>query len=136
MTVFVDTSAWFAAVFRRDKYNSDAKRLLSVGPLVTSDHVVVETWMLIANRLNLEAANVFVANLLASPTTIELADVDDIRAAETIRLNYPDQSFSLVDRTSFVVMQRLGLARVISFDNDFVIYRYGANRDQAFEVLR
>ena len=136
MTVFVDTSAWFAAVFRRDKYNSDAKRLLSVGPLVTSDHVVVETWMLIANRLNLEAANVFVANLLASPTTIELADVDDIRAAETIRLNYPDQSFSLVDRTSFVVMQRLGLTRVISFDNDFVIYRYGANRDQAFEVLR
>jgi uncharacterized protein len=136
VTIFVDTSAWFAAIFKRDRYNTDAKRLLTVGPLITSDHVVVETWMLIANRLNPNAANTFVAKLLISSTRIEVVNVDDIKAAEAIRLNFSDQSFSLVDRTSFVVAERLGLSRVISFDNDFVIYRYGINRERAFEVLR
>jgi hypothetical protein len=33
-------------------------------------------------------------------------------------------------------MERLGISRVASFDNDFVVYRYGVNRDRAFEVLR
>jgi hypothetical protein len=34
------------------------------------------------------------------------------------------------------MMERLEISKVISFDVDFVIYRYGPNRDRAFEVLR
>jgi predicted nucleic acid-binding protein len=49
---------------------------------------------------------------------------------------FSDQKFSIVDRTSFAVMERLGLSRVASLDDDFSIYRYGRNRDRAFEVLR
>jgi uncharacterized protein len=49
---------------------------------------------------------------------------------------FADQNFSIVDRTSFAVMERLGLTRAISFDDDFAVYRYGRNRDRAFEVLR
>ena len=49
---------------------------------------------------------------------------------------FSDQTFSLVDLTSFVVMERLGITHAISFDNDFVIYRYGVLRDRAFEVLK
>jgi hypothetical protein len=33
-------------------------------------------------------------------------------------------------------MERLGLSRVASFNDDFAIYRYGQNGDRAFEVLR
>jgi hypothetical protein len=33
-------------------------------------------------------------------------------------------------------MERLGLTRAASFDDDFAVYRYGRGRDKAFEVLR
>jgi predicted nucleic acid-binding protein len=40
-----------------------------------------------------------------------------------------------VDRTSFAVMQRLGLHRAASLDRDFAVFRYGPRRDRAFEVV-
>ena len=48
MSIFVDSSAWYAAVDRSDRHNTRAKKLLgSEEPLVTSDHVLVETWRLV-----------------------------------------------------------------------------------------
>jgi len=60
----------------------------------------------------------------------------DMRVAWAIGDAFKDQDFSVVDRTSFAVMERLGVTRVASFDRDFAIYRYGRNRDKAFDVLR
>jgi uncharacterized protein len=86
--------------------------------------------VLLRSRFNQAASEAFCQRL-----SIETASLEDLRAAESIHKTFPDQSFSLIDRTSFVVMERLGITRVASFDNDFLIYRYGANRDRAFEVL-
>jgi len=60
----------------------------------------------------------------------------DLDVAWEIGQEFPDQDFSLVDRTSFAVMRRLGLTRVASFDDHFAIYRYGRARERALEVLR
>ena len=49
---------------------------------------------------------------------------------------YPDQGFSIVDRTSFAVMQRLGLERAASLDDDFAVFRYGPGKRKAFTVTR
>jgi len=67
---------------------------------------------------------------------VEFATLADWQTAWAIGEAFADQDFSLVDRTSFAVMERLGLTRVASFDRDFAVYRYGRNRDRAFEVLR
>jgi predicted nucleic acid-binding protein len=56
-------------------------------------------------------------------------------AAWTIGEVFADQEFSIVDRTSFAVMERLGITRAASFDKDSAVYRYGRNRDRAFEIL-
>jgi uncharacterized protein len=61
---------------------------------------------------------------------------DDWRKSSTIASHFPDQTFSIVDRTSFAVMERLNITKTVSFDDDFIIYRYGQNLVQAFEVLR
>ncbi len=47
-----------------------------------------------------------------------------------------DPHFLLVERTGFAMMERLGIARVIAFDDDFAIHRFGPDRRQAFEVVR
>ena len=57
-------------------------------------------------------------------------------AAWVMGEDFPDQDFSLVDRTSFAVMERLGLERAASFDEDFAVYRWGPGRRRAFDVLR
>ena len=62
--------------------------------------------------------------------------MSDLEHAWQMRNTFQDQSFSLVDRTSFAMMERLGISNVISFDDDFLIYRFGPDRRQAFEVVR
>jgi uncharacterized protein len=136
VSVFVDSSVWFAAANIRDRYNQRAKQILaeSSGRL-TTDHVLVETWLLLNNRVNRNAAEGFWRGIK------EVSEIENVTAADTeagwaITERFADQTFSIVDRTSFAVMERLGLTRVASFDRDFAIYRYGRNRDRSFEVLR
>jgi predicted nucleic acid-binding protein len=60
VSVFVDSSFWFASVVARDRNNARAKQLLSeAGPLVTTDHVIVETWLLLATRYHRRGAEAF-----------------------------------------------------------------------------
>lgn len=137
MSLFVDTSVWYAAADSSDASNTRAKEILSAGDvLVTSDHVLVETWTLLRWRLHRDAAEAFWRGLRGGAATVESVGAADLQAAWTIGLDFPDQDFSLVDRTSFAVMERLGLERAAAFDDDFAIYRWGPRRTRAFEVLR
>ena len=136
MSVFVDSSAWYAAADRGDRQNATAKRLIATDePLVTSDHVLIETWRLVHHFISAHAAETFWEGLRRGVATIEQTTSADLEAAWAIGRRFPDQDFSLVDRTSFALMERLGLTRVISFDRDFAIFRYGRGRRSAFEVL-
>jgi predicted nucleic acid-binding protein len=137
VTLFVDSSAWFAAAYAADRWNRRATEILASGePLLTSDHVLVETWSMLRNRLHRDAAERFWEGLRRGIADIAWLLPADLEAAWAIGRLFPDQDFSLVDRTSFALMERLGLTRAASFDDDFVVYRYGRNRDRAFEVVR
>jgi uncharacterized protein len=137
VTTFVDSSVWFASVFAKDVHNERAKTLLASGELlVTSDVVVVETWSLLYRRFHYSVAERFWGGIRRGGAEIEKVTDADYDEAWRIGDIFADQAFSIVDRTSFAVMERLGLTRATSFDRDFAIYRYGRNRDRAFEVLR
>lgn len=137
MSLFVDTSIWYAAVDSSDRSNPRAKVILKSGEaLVTSDHVLVETWTLLHHRLERKAAEKFWDGLRSGIAIIEAVGQGDLEAAWDIGLSWRDQDFSIVDRTSFAVMRRLGLDRVTSLDNHFAVFRFGPQRRQSFTVVR
>jgi uncharacterized protein len=137
VSVFVDSSVWFAAAVTRDTDNERARSVLqSTWDHVTTDHVLIETWLLLNSRAGRDAAERFWERIQQSGTQIESVTTADLQAAWRIGLAYPDQRFSIVDRTSFAVMERLGIVQAASFDNDFAIYRFGRSRDRAFEIIR
>ena len=136
MSLFVDTSIWYAAADKSDASNARAKAILAEGEeLVTTDHVLVESWTLIRSRLGRSAAERFWEALRGGVATIEKAGVADLDTAWEIGRAFRDQDFSIVDRTSFAVIRRLGIERAASLDSDFAIFRFGPGRKGAFTVL-
>lgn len=137
MSLFVDTSIWYAAADVSDFSNARAKAILAATELlVTTDHVLIETWTLLRHRIHRRAAERFWEGLRNGVATVEPVGVADLEAAWQIGTSYRDQDFSIVNRTSFAVMRRLGIERVASLDADFAIFRFGPNRRFAFTIVR
>lgn len=137
MSIFVDTSVWYAAADSGDASNARAKAILAAGePLVTSDHVLIETWTLLRHRIHRRAAERFWEALRGGVAATEPVGAADLEAAWQMGAAYRDQDFSIVDRTSFAVTRRLGIERAASFDDHFAIFRFGPGRRHAFTILR
>ena len=73
---------------------------------------------------------------LPNVAVIESITSADIEVAWRIAQGWRDQDFSIVDCTSFAVMQRLGIRRAASYDSDFGVFRFGPGRRLAFDVVR
>jgi len=134
MSLFVDTSIWYAAVDASDIDNGRARRILSANELfVTTDHVLVETWKLVHHRLGRRRAEKFWEGLREG-ASIEVVGTADLETAWHIGLSWRDQDFSIIDRTSFAVMLRLGIERVASLDEHFAVFRFGPRRRHSFAI--
>lgn len=101
-----------------------------------TDYVLVESWLLMQRRLGEGAANRFWAAVRAGAATVEHVTPADLEASWAMGERFPDQSFSIVDRSSFAVMERLGVHRAVAFDDDFAVYRFGPRLERAFELVR
>ena len=99
--------------------------------------MLVETWAVARSRRNLVAADALVETILGQNLAEVLtATPDDIRMALRIGEVFNDQDFSIVDRTSWAVMERHGIEEAVAFDADFAVYRYGRSLRRAFIVHR
>jgi len=137
LSLFVDTSVWYAAADGNDPDNRRAKEILASGDiLVLTDHVLSETWTLIRNRIHRRAAERFWDAIRNGAANMEPVGLADLEAAWAIGLAWKDQDFSLVDRTSFAVMRRLGIECAASLDEHFAVFRFGPRNRRAFTVLR
>src|SRR5262249_5765101 len=102
VTLFVDTSFWYAAADAGDRSNQRCRRVLSAGEgLLTTDHVLVETWILLRHRLGRTPAECFWQGLRGGVAIIEPVVAGDLEVAFAIGEAFSDQDFSIVDRTSF-----------------------------------
>ena len=133
----MDTSAW---VSMADGAESSHGRVAAAlrerrGRLVTADHVLQETWMVMKHRHDRFAAERLVNAIRKGIAQVEVSLLGDLEAAASIGAVFADQDFSLADRTSWAVMERLGVTEAVSLDHDFRVYRYGPGRRRAFNVV-
>jgi len=137
MSLFVDTSIWYAAADSSDRSNARAKAILSAGDsLVTTDHILIETWTLLRHRINRNAAERFWEGIRSGVAVIEPVRLADLESAWLMGAAWSDQDFSIVDRTSFAVMNRLGIDRAASLDDHFAVFRFGPRRRKSFSIVR
>ena len=121
--IFVDTSFWAALRNPRDDLRRQALALWGKHadrPLLTTNHVVGETWTLLRRRADHRRAAQFLDSLEASPR-IEVRHVAaglEVEALGWLR-RHDEREYSFVDATSFAVMRALRVDQALAFDNDF-----------------
>lgn len=120
--MFVDTSAWYAAYVANAPHHAAAKSLLAAAAsrLITTDQILAESLTLLRARGEYARAIRLGRDLLAGgiAQVIQLTP-DDLGKAFVIFSTYPDQAWSFVDCTSFVVMQRMDVRDALSLDAHF-----------------
>lgn len=119
---FVDTSFWIALLSEEDRHYAAAQALVrgGPGPLLTSNHVVGETWTWIGRRFGHERAVASVRAVRAIPTiTVVHVDPDEEQDAWRWLQRRDEREYSFVDATSFAVMRRRRMREALAFDGDF-----------------
>ncbi len=119
---FADTSFWYALQERRDRHHSEAAALARTerSRIVTSNHVVGETWTLLRRRGGHAAAIGFVDRLqrLGNVDAVHLDAEIEEDAWRWLR-RHGDREYSFVDATSFALMRRRRIHEALAFDGDF-----------------
>ncbi len=123
--LFVDTGMWIALRVAHDAHHGAASEALRRAhqrglSLVTTNHVVGESYTFFRRNVGHEAAFRFI-DALAGSSRLEIVHVDadlERRAFELLR-KFRDHRFSFVDGTSFAVMQKRRIKHALAFDADF-----------------
>ncbi len=136
MSIFIDTGAFYALADIRDQHHEKAKACYlsnyqSRG-FWTSEYVFVESWSLIHHRLGKAAARKFWETIRSKVVPLEPVTVADMDRAWEIFTKYEDQDFSLVDCTSFAMLERFGINEAFAFDTHFSVFQ--SNTGLAFQI--
>lgn len=124
MSVFADTSGFYAALDSSDRSHPKAIHLLadlisSGMPILTHNYVLVETVALLQHRLGLDAVLAFQEEVIPALEIAWLVAAEHAQAVESLLIS-KQRNLSLVDCASFLVMRKHGLKEVFAFDSHFV----------------
>ena len=120
--VFVDTSAWFAAVVPSDPNHHQAANWLAANSevLITTDYIIDETLTLLRARGERQRAKLLGNNFFeASIAEIYFLTEEDIRQAWAIFEQYDDKGWSFTDCSSKVVIDEMNISQAFAFDHHF-----------------
>lgn len=125
MELFVDTSAWYPLA---DRSHPDHAALLEAltgrlhegARVVTTNLVIAETHALLLRRGGREVALRFLGEVRSDPIVVETSTAEvEARAAAEWLVRYEDQTFTLTDAVSFVVMADRGIREALALDRHF-----------------
>ena len=120
--IFVDTSFWVGVSDGSDTHHRMACRLIDkhASPLVTTNHVLGETWTFFRRRHGHADAMRFI-DRVEGAETVDIAFVmpDLEHEAWSWLRRHDERRYSFVDATSFALMRRLKIHQALAFDGDF-----------------
>lgn len=127
ISLFVDTSGW-ASVF--DSRQAEHQRAIALFKqfhqqqvrIVTTNYVLAELVALLDSPLKISRPQIFqIIDTIKTTSYLEAIHIDaDIdRAAWELCKSRPDKAWSLVDCSSFVVMQQLNIQQALTGDRHF-----------------
>jgi predicted nucleic acid-binding protein len=119
---FADTSFWFALQRPHDRNHAVATTLATGRSdlVVTTNHVVGETWTLLRSRYDHAVARGFLDRLRALPN-LEVFHAPPELEADALRWlrRHDERPYSFVDAVSFATMRRRRIIEALAFDADF-----------------
>ncbi len=123
MTVFVDTSAFYAVLDRDDRNHAPAAEkwagLLNQGhSLLTNNYVLLETSALAQHRLGTAALRAFQQDIVPL-LTIDWISAERHQSGVEAALAAHRRKLSIVDCISFQTMRERGVAAAFCFDPHF-----------------
>ena len=125
--LFVDTSGWAYYLDRSDPLHTKVvtivqSAVLQRRHLVTTNYIVTELVALLSSRFHLPRKEVIKAiNVLKSDGDVEIVHIDasmDNTAWQLLEARV-DKNWSLVDASSFVVMEQFGVTEALTTDHHF-----------------
>jgi len=123
VTVFADTSALYALLVRTEEGHAEvaaafSRLLRGRRPLVTSNYVVLETAALLQRRIGLPAVRDFDERIAPLLTVRWITEPLHRRAMDRL-IRADRRGVSLVDCTSFEVMEAEAITEAFALDRDF-----------------
>lgn len=125
--VFGDTSGWASLFVASESYHPQARSWFAQSrqrgeEIVTTNYVIAELVALLNSPLRVPRPRLFqyVDAIARAPyATIVYVDAEIDTAAWQLLKGRVDKNWSLVDATSFVVMQQLGIREALTSDRHF-----------------
>ncbi len=118
---FVDTSFWVAVTTRGDAHHAQATQIVrGHHALVTSNHVLGETWTFMRRRHGWPGAvrSLDLIQRLGMLTVVHVEEAVEADAGRWLRRR-DEREYSFVDATSFALMRTLRIREALAFDGDF-----------------
>ena len=125
--IFADTSGWGNLIDSTQKYHKLAANIYRSAPnrvfkIITTNYIITELVALMSSPLRIQHSMIveFINSMKNSPH-VELVHIDPILDEKAWKLlsNRSDKGWSLVDCSSFVVMEQLGIKESLTTDHHF-----------------
>lgn len=121
--IYVDSSFWIARFLSRDRRHDEAVSLHRAAGnvrVVTSNHVLGETWTFLRKRAGHRKSMAWLDALVGEPgVRVEPIGAELEAEAWGWLRAHDERSYSFVDATSFALMRKLRIREALAFDGDF-----------------
>lgn len=125
--LFVDTSGWSCLFVEAEPQYAQAIQCFALArqqgrSIVTTNYVITELVALLHSPLRVPRNKLFqIIDTIKATPYLQIVHIDEAtdEIAWSLCKNRPDKAWSLVDCTSFVVMQQMGIQEALTTDRHF-----------------